>query len=142
MYRFAGYRKTWAVVSLSAVMAAAAVPARADRQPNTTVGATERSAYQTAIDEATPEALRRYLDSYPDSPKAAQLLQMLIQACSQRLQGQGAAGAQGTPTGNSYAADACDLSELIAPAAGPGTTVQGFADPPTENSGGGRASPQ
>jgi hypothetical protein len=137
MNRFAACRKIPVALALGAVvLAAATLPARADRQPNTNIGAAERSAYQTAIDAGTPEALRHYLDSYPDSAKSAQLLEMLIQACSKRLQGQ----AQGGIGSKVNHADACDLSELIAPAAGPTTGVTGFTDPPTENSGGNRAS--
>jgi hypothetical protein len=111
-----------------------AVPAaRADRQPNTNIGAGERSAYEVAISAGTPEALRHYLDLYPDDPNSAKVLQLLIDDCGKRLQASGAK-AISDPT--------CDLSELIAPAAGPATPGPGFTDPPTENSGRGRASPQ
>jgi hypothetical protein len=110
----------------------AALPAYADRQPNTNVGAGERSAYESAIADGSPAALRRYIESYPETPQAARLLQVLIEDCAKRLQASG-----GKKNGND---PACDLSELIAPAAGTQFTTT-YQDPPTENSNGRRASP-
>lgn len=120
----------------TAAVLLAAVPAHADRQPNTNVGASERSAYATAVSAGTPAALRRYIESYPDTPKAAQLLQMLIEDCAKRLQG--AESSAGTKASDD---PACNLSELIAPAAGTEVTNNRYVDPPTENSSGRRASP-
>jgi hypothetical protein len=134
MNRFAAIRKAPVALALSlSMIGAATMSAHADWQPNTNIGAAKRGALATALDQGTPEALRHYLDSYPDSPESAKVLEMLIQACSKIL--------QGAPGSSGSIGATCDLSDLIAPAAGPGTTVQGFTDPPTENSGGNRASP-
>jgi hypothetical protein len=119
------------IVGAAAAMLVALPVARADRQPNTNIGAGERSAYDTAMAAGTPEALRHYLDLYPDSPQAAKVLQTLIEDCGKRLQAGG--GTKGATT-------ACDLSELIAPAAG-SDIITTFTDPPTENSNGRRGSP-
>src|SRR5262245_54497141 len=112
-----------AVVALL-LLPLAAASVLADTQPNTTVP-TARKAYDQAISIGTPSALHNFLLAYPDSTLAAKALEILVQKCAylteeQKLQ----------PLN-----DACNLSELIAPAAPPGGPVKTDPDdPPTEHS--------
>ena len=100
------------------------LPALADSQPASTY-TSDRTAYDHAIAVGTTSALHNFLLAYPNSTLADKALELLVQHCTifKPQAGQ-----------ETYSDSSCDLQNLIAPAAGPGTGDSEFHDPPSEHS--------